>query len=288
MGWQDVEDAAYRAWDKEDWPTAAVRFEELVAELPNADKSAVWWFDLALAYKFLGDWPRAYTRGREAAARSARGEQDPAFWNLGIAATIMRDWATARDAWAGYGIAVEPGEGEIVQDFGTACVRLRDEKSSEVVWVRRICPTRARVLTVPVATERRYGEIVLHDGVPNGERIVADVTYPVFDELMLFAPSPLPTFTVTVTAREGKDIDELILLFGDHDLGAQPAGNFRILSARCSESSVESRRPQNEGGSQTLWLGAPPERAAGLLEEWRAAGSAVRSWSDLEPVEGRG
>jgi hypothetical protein len=48
---------------------------------------------------------------KQAAARAARGVQDPTFWNLGIAATVLRDWATARDSWSGYGIDLPAGDG---------------------------------------------------------------------------------------------------------------------------------------------------------------------------------
>ena len=77
----------------------------------------------ALAHKFLRNWVKAYELAREAAARAPRGEGDPVYWNLGIAATIQRDRTTARDAWAGFGIDLPEGEGEIVGRFGNACVR---------------------------------------------------------------------------------------------------------------------------------------------------------------------
>ncbi|WP_327723937.1 hypothetical protein [Streptomyces europaeiscabiei] len=115
-----------------------------------------WWYDAALGHKFLRNWDKAYELGIQAAARAPRGEGDPAYWNLGIAATIRRDWAAARDAWTGFGIELPDGEGEIDGRFGQACVRLDTDGRREVVWIDRLCPTRGRVMNVPVTGGRRY------------------------------------------------------------------------------------------------------------------------------------
>jgi hypothetical protein len=280
IDWEQLEKAAYDAWDREDWRTAAARFEELLAVLPDGEKSPAWWSDAALAYKFLREWSKAYELGRQAAARSPRGEQDPAFWNLGIAATVMRDWATAREAWIGYGIDLQSGEGEIAEDFGMTLIRLDPAGEPETVWARRICPTRARIVSVPMASERRFGEIVLHDGTPNGERIVEERRYPVFDEILLWAPSSLPTLTVTLTANSPDDVVELLRLFEDNGLGAEPQSGLQILCACCSEGSVEQER-HVEAGSQTIWLAAPAHEAEALLDRWRSRGDAGRSWTGL-------
>ncbi|MGW4907754.1 tetratricopeptide repeat protein [Streptomyces sp. NPDC004270] len=224
---------AYEAWEAEEWLTAAGLFERVLARFPDEERSAVWWYDAALAHKFLRNWAKACALGREAAARAPRGEGDPAFWNLGIAATIQGDWATARDAWAGFGIELPAGEGEIDGRFGAACVRLDTGGEREVVWIDRLCPTRGRVMNVPVTAGRRFGEVVVHDGEPTGRRVVDGREFPVFDELLLLRASELPTLEVTVNAGEAADLDALIALFVEHDFGAelreQPGGALRLL-----------------------------------------------------------
>ncbi|WP_049565755.1 tetratricopeptide repeat protein [Nonomuraea sp. SBT364] len=294
----ELERAAYEAWDREDWDGAAQGLTELVALLPDSERSPAWWFDLALAHKFRKDWARAYELGKQAAARYPRGEQEPAFWNLGIAATIMRDWATARDAWQGYGLTLPPGDGEIDADLGLACVRLEPDGEPEVVWVRRVCPARARVVSVPLTADRRFGEVVLHDGAPSGERVVDGVRYPVFDELMLWATSDLPTLSVTVTAS-GADVEELAELFAAAGLGAEPAGNARVLCACCDEGNErgegnerseggeggEARDRHAGDGTRRVWLAAPPDRAAELLAEWRGRAPG-RDWTGLAEAHG--
>ncbi|WP_367323537.1 tetratricopeptide repeat protein [Streptomyces sp. HUAS ZL42] len=239
---------AYQAWDAEDWLRAASRFEQVLAHFPDEKQSAVWWYDAALAYKFLRNWQKAYDLGREAAARAPRGEGDPAYWNLGIAATIQREWATARDAWTGFGIDVPDGEGELVGRFGNACVRLDSGGEREVVWIERLCPTRGRVVNVPVTGGRRYGEIVVHDGVPNGERIVDGTTYPVFDELMLFEASDLPTLEVTVHAGESADLEALV----DRSLSTASGRSPRAACGCCAPAAA--RAPTSRNGP---WWRAP-------------------------------
>jgi hypothetical protein len=126
---------AYQAWDVEDWERAGQLLEAAVRGAPDGPRGEKLWFDAALAHKFQGNWLQAYELGKEAAARSKRGKQDPAFWNLGIAATVLRDWATARDSWRGYGIRVPPGDGEIMGDFGLTCVRINTPTTEALIEV---------------------------------------------------------------------------------------------------------------------------------------------------------
>ncbi|WP_406837054.1 tetratricopeptide repeat protein [Streptomyces sp. AHU1] len=277
-----IEEAA-KAWEAEEWQRSADLYERVLARFPDEEPSAVWWYDAALAHKFLRNWDKALDLGREAAARSPRGEGDPAYWNLGIAATILRDWTTARDAWDGFGIELPEGEGEIAGRFGAACVRLDTDGEREVVWIERLCPARGRVVNVPVTGGRRYGEIVVHDGEPKGERVYDGTTFPVFDELALFEPSPLPTLEVTVAAGEASDLEALLALFTEHGFGAEPASAVRMLCACCSEGTHQQGR-EVLAGAQAVALAAPEPEARGLLERWAGEKAIGRSWSGLERV----
>ncbi|MDX2598975.1 tetratricopeptide repeat protein [Streptomyces caniscabiei] len=273
---------AYEAWDAEEWQRAADLYEQVLAHFPDEGPSAEWWYDAALGHKFLRNWDKAYELGVQAAARAPRGEGDPAFWNLGIAATIRRDWAVARDAWAGFGLDVPAGEGAIEGRFGHACVRLDTDGEREVVWIERLCPTRGRVVNVPVTGGRRYGEIVLHDGQPNGERVVDGTTFPVFDELLLFEASDLPTLRVTVAVGESADLEALVALFADHDFGAETADSLTVHCACCSEGTIHKEHTQTRTGAQCLRLAAPEEDARRLLDLWAGEKAIGRSWSGLE------
>jgi hypothetical protein len=268
---------AREAWAAEDWERSATLYERLAVQAPDHSQVGDWWYDAALAYKFRRNWAQAYRLSVQAAAHAVRGEQDPAFWNLGIAATIQRDWAIARDAWQSFGIELPPGEGPIEGNFGRACVRLTGTGGSEVVWVQRLCPTRARVLNVPFDTSRRYGEIVIHDGEPKGDRVVGDRTYRVFDELLLFEPSDLPTLTVTVAA-EPADLDALADTLDAHGFGFEPLSNGLVLCKCCSEGSV-TQQATTFGREQRCLIAAPPARARELLDAWQSRSTGT--WTDL-------
>ena len=276
---------ARTAWDGKQWDVAAMRYEQLLALCPDAPESAAWWYDAALAYKFLRNWPKAFELGRQAAARAEPGEQDPAFWNLGIAATIQGEWAVARQAWADYGIAVPGGDGEEIHgDFGTACVRLTGD-SPEVVWVRRICPARARVTSIPFG-DRRFGEIVVHDGAPNGERVVDGRRYPVFDELLLWRDSGTSTFRANVSCRAAADLEELGDLVDAAGLAVEPVSSMVVHPRAQSEGSVELNPDAAKAGEHDVLLAAPDLAAAqAVLESW-ASNGAGRGWSDLRDKQG--
>ncbi|WP_433130504.1 tetratricopeptide repeat protein [Micromonospora sp. CA-240977] len=272
--------AAYEAFESEDWSRASEPLERLVRRHPDHPKAGVWWYDAALAYKFQRNWAKAYELGREAAARADRDAQDPAYWNLGIAATIMEDWATARDAWRGYGLTVPDGDGEIVADFGVAPIRLDPAGGGEVVWARRLCPTRARVLNVPTPESgRRFGEVVVHDGAPVGEREVNGQTFPVFDELLLFRASALPTTTVHVRAETPEDVRALSAHFDEHGYAAEPASGTRILCSCCSEGTVSQETYHQVAGGQQVNVAAPADEITPLMDAWCAAAPARRSWT---------
>ncbi|NED09119.1 hypothetical protein G3I55_46685, partial [Streptomyces sp. SID6648] len=69
---------------------------------------------------------------------------------------------------------------------------------------------------------RRWGEVVLHDGVPHGERTTsAGHSYPVFDEIELWAPSPVPTWVVLLEAATEADRDALEQLAADAGFAAE-------------------------------------------------------------------
>lgn len=277
---------AYRAFKKGDWAAAGAMLERLAVGNAEHPRAKVWAFDAALSYKFLRDWPKAYELGKIAASYVEREQQDPAFWNLGIAATVLREWTTARDAWAGYGIGVPvpDGDGPPVLDLGMTPVRLDPQGAGEVVWARRLCPARARILNVPSPESgRRFGEVVVHDGVPNGERVSRGRAFAVFDELVPFEASDLPTSVVTIEAPAAADVEALVDLFLDEDYGAEPASNFSTLCKTCSQGSVHHEHEGHQAGRQTVWLAAPEDELDGLLDRWRMAGRgrlSVRSGED--------
>jgi hypothetical protein len=269
---QRGEDAA----EVQDWPVVAACYEEFLTDFPDTPISPELWFDAALANKFLRNWPKAYELGRQAALRAGKPEGSPAWWNLGIAATMVGDWGTAREAWSNYGVPLHPGEGEIEDGFGTALVRLDPEGDAEVVWVRRICPTRARILSVPYG-ERRFGEIVVHDGAPTGERRLDGHTFAVFDELALWQASTTPTWRAQVTAPDPRDMTDLADAFDSQGLAMEPVDSLTFHCSCCSHGSLKVNDTVLAGARDVL-LAAPDEQTATtILTDWALAGSG-RAW----------
>ena len=92
-------------------------------------------------------------------------ELDPsdeaAWWNLGIAATALRDWSEAGRAWKGCGIKCEARDGEVRAPIVTACVRLDPAGLGEVVWGQRLDPARMVILNVPLLESgHRFHDII--------------------------------------------------------------------------------------------------------------------------------
>jgi hypothetical protein len=99
----------------------------------------------------------------------------------------------------------------------------------------------------------------------------------VFDELLLFEPSDLPTLAVTVTA-EPAGIEALAELLEANGFGFEPLRSGYLLCKCCSEGSV-THEAEPLGGEQRCLIAAPLDAARELLDTWR--GSVAGSWTDL-------
>ena len=181
------------------------------------------------------------------------------------------------------------------------------------MWGRRLDPARIEVLSIPLPSSgRRWGEVVLHDGVPHGERTTAaGHAYPVFDEIELWAPSPVPTWVVLLEAATEADRDALEQLAADAGFAAEDwSSSVRLLCRACSESRMPQRRGRRGAPGPARPQRAGPSRAArpphggrsvgrrsasagsrrrpalvrGLLDGWVADSPDSREWRDLEEV----
>jgi len=84
------------------------------------------------------------------------------------------------------------------------------------VWMRRIDPARGRIINVPQPeVDRRYGDLVLHDGEPRGERMFHGRPRPVFDELAVLERSEFGTWEIALEAPAPADVDAIVALFED-------------------------------------------------------------------------
>src|SRR5579862_2247995 len=120
-----------RGWNR------AARFGYATANFFDR-RGASTWFNRGLIAKFEGRWADSLEFNLRATELDPGNEG--AWWNLGIAATALADWSTARKAWAGFGIDVPAGKGPLTMNLGSVPIRICPETKGEVVWARRLDP----------------------------------------------------------------------------------------------------------------------------------------------------
>jgi hypothetical protein len=233
-------------------------------------------YNIGLVYKYRGAWVESLRHNRRAS--DLRPADEAANWNMGIAATALRDWAAAREAWHRVGIQIAEGDGPIEEDFGITPVRLNPNDSGEVVWGRRIDPVRVVLGNIPYpASGFRAGDVVLHDGAPVGERQYDGRTYSVFNVLALFEPSANSTYEAEVRARDAADLDALTSALNAAQINHEVwTSNVRVLCRQCSEGTPHEHVSDQERApawptSHLLGISATsPEAARQVLERWSA------------------
>jgi tetratricopeptide (TPR) repeat protein len=268
---------------------------QALRQLIRLRPEAAWpYFDLALLHKWAREWPRALELNDTALRLSIDEPQNPAAWNLGIAATALGDWATARRAWTAFGIELPGGHGPILGSFGHTAIRLNPEprhrgeqpvvvdgevRQPEVVWADRLSPATAIVRSLPLPESgHRFGDVVLHDGEPVGERRLEGRPCPVFGEIALLERSPVPTWALTVAGARGEEWEAL------RDLAMARGGSaenwttgISLLCRACSEGTVGGRHdhaPTEVPHEQQLAVAVPLEDLEWVVTTWLQG----RSW----------
>lgn len=240
------------------------------------------WYNLGLQAKYKGEWQASLLFNDRASSLDA--DDEASWWNLGIAATALRDWATAQRAWRGCGIEVDKGIEGISMPPVTACVRLNPNSSGEVVWGTRIDPARIQIRNVPLPnSNRRFRDILLNDGVSAGTRKSDDQEYPVFDELGVWQPSLYSTFqsSLSITDRDAEQC--LIEMCNENDIGFEDWGTVRILCAACSQGSpAQHHCPVNDtnDGASNYGFGATSREALVVVLSTWAEETVGRSFSE--------
>ncbi len=222
--------------------TAAAR--DLYAQAARAQpKWAVPWFNLGLVHEYGGAWQASLDANLAALAHEP--DHDGAAWNAGIAATALGQWRLARAMWRRFGI--DMADSDEPSAFEPALTPIRVDPNGaapEVIWADRIDPARAVIGSVPTAASgRRYGDLLLHDGAPNGYRRLNGREVPVFDELAVLAPSDYKTWALDVAGLDAQAIDALLRQLSAADLPAEDWGTLRTLCRACSEG-----RPDDDAG----------------------------------------
>jgi hypothetical protein len=245
------------------------------------------WHNLAIACKWHRQWPAA----REAAERALalRPDDVGSAWNLAIAATALGDWALARRGWRAAGVEHLPvGDGPIEMKLGATPIRVSVDDNPEVVWCRRIDPARAIIASVPMASSnRRFGDLLLHDGERVGTRMLGGIEVPVFNELEVLERSRFSTYSVDLEAPAQSDVDALERALEARGLAGEDwTRSVRFLCKDCSEGRPHDHGARVDEGpwktSRRVGVAAQDEAAARqVLEAWARAAPG-RSFGSLE------
>jgi tetratricopeptide (TPR) repeat protein len=244
------------------------------------------YYNLGLMYKYRGDWEKSLAYNEKAVRLDPVDK--PSIWNWAIAATALKDWKTARKAWRKFGIPIPQGDedAELRMSIGTTPVRLVENK--EVIWVTRIDPARAIIDNVPTPeSKRRYKDIVLNDGAPNGMRTYGGRDFPVFDEIELFEASNYSTFSAWVSVLRPQSLEILEKAVEEKDCGFENwTQTIRYVCKQCSEGKPHEHHDkgmskQVETGHYHLGLAAKTEvDLRHILRTW-----ALQTRSDILEFE---
>jgi hypothetical protein len=250
---------------------ALLKYRQAIALDPDRSSSH---YNIGLIHKYRNEWEESLRFSR--AASELAPDNEAARWNLAIAATALRDWGTARQAWLAQGISLDGDAGPIEMNFGDTPVRLNPDGDGEVVWARRIDPVRARLLNIPYEQSGfHFGDIVLHDGAPVGYRMSGERECPVFNVLELFEASGLETFEVEVEAANEADMAALAQAFEAASIEMEDwTGNVRMLCKQCSEGAPHEHHDEDgeKAWSRTRKLGI-------ATSDWDAADAVLMAWS---------
>lgn len=239
-------------------------------------------YNIGLVHKYRGAWAESLHHNRRASDLQVGHEA--ANWNMGIAATALRDWPAAREAWRRAGIDVDEGAGPIEMKLGRTPLRLNPDGDSEVVWGQRIDPVRAVLLSIPFPESGfRCGDVVLHDGAPVGEREVDGHRYSVFNVLELFEASASSTWLAEVDARDPDDLRALTDALDAAQVDYEDwTSDVRILCKQCSEGLPHEHHDRD---GEKAWRNehlvgisaTSPDAARAVIERWSASGQGFLS-----------
>jgi hypothetical protein len=249
-------------------------------------------YNVGLIYKYRREWKESLRYNRLAA--ELRPDDEATNWNLGIAATALREWRIAREAWRRVGIKVEEGDAPIAGKFGYTPVRLNGFEEtaaqSEVVWAHRLSPVTARISNIPTPEAGfRYGDVVLHDGAATGTRFYAPGDErPVFNVFELFEPSDFATFDVALVSPDGEAIEALASACETATIEFEDwTQSIRQLCKACSEGRAHDQHDhslESNEWQERRRVGMAARDAAevlAILEHWSGQGVGRR----VESVE---
>ena len=232
-------------------------------------------YNIGLIHKYRGQWRDSFRYNKRALELDE--DHEATRWNLGIAATALRDWKTARDMWTRCGITIEGKEGPIEGNYSSTPVRIDPDGEAEVVWARRICPVRARIQNIPFPESGvAHGDVVLHDGAPVGHRLDQNGREkPVFNMLEMFETGEYSTYVVNALAANEQVITQLEKLCEARELAVEDwHADVNVICRACSEG-----RPHETHDHESAKKEWNPERLIAIAAKNEdVVGDVLEAW----------
>lgn len=192
-------------------------------------------YNLGLIYKYRNEWDKSYHHNKRAVELNPTEEASQ--WNLGIAATMLKDWKTARQCWNFFGMKYEIINEDTTGELGDVSIRISPRENPETVWATRICPARAIIKNIPLPeSEHRFKDVVLNDGAPNGYRISQGKEYPVLDEIQHLTKSDYQTYSIKFKPISNAHFEDLQQRCWKSDIAIENwTTAVQFLCKQCSE-----------------------------------------------------
>jgi len=178
---------------------------------------------------------------------------------------------------------IEGEAGPIEDNFGTTPIRLNPDGDAEVVWAQRICPVRARILSLPFPESGvAHGDVVLHDGAPVGSRLDSSgKEKSVFNMLEMFEPGNYSTYVVNAEADSRALVNELETLCEERRMVFEDwHASVNVLCRACSEG-----RPHEKHDHEIRAKEWNPKRLFGIGAQWPGDVEAVLEAWDGEVTD---
>ena len=150
-----------------------------------------------------------------------RPREAAAVWPIiGLAATALRRWKTARTAWnhAGHGLPLTNRPVRLAPEpVGISC-RYRGRR--EILWGRRLDPVRAELLSLPqLPVGLNFGDTVLYDLQKIGDRMLPAGRVPIHPLLELTEHRFYRTYRVRLYTESAEPLEVLHRLCREASLG---------------------------------------------------------------------
>ncbi|MFQ5445381.1 MAG: tetratricopeptide repeat protein [Saprospiraceae bacterium] len=173
---------------------------------------------LGWIYKCRQEWKPTYHYSLRAVENNPF--DDNTWEHLALAATVLKEWETARLAWNQLGFEFKESDEALRLNLGSIAACLNPGTHPEIVEASRIDPARAVIESIPQPSSgHRYQDLVLLDVKPNRYHHVKGRKIPVYDELQLLKQSPWRTFAVLLHTSSRKNVNTLAQLCNEAGLG---------------------------------------------------------------------